>query len=85
MAKSCKFRELVKVLRKDDARFEVYQNRGKGSERMLYHPDINGWPESYPLKCPGERDTNSKRPHCGGPQKICPWQGYPVMRISSPD
>lgn len=60
MPKSYKFRELVKALRKYDDRFEVYQNRGKGSERMLYHPDINGRPESYPLKCHGEGDTIRK-------------------------
>ena len=60
MSKSYKFRELVKVLRKHDDRFEVHQNRGKGSERMLYHPDVNGRPESYPLRCHGEGDTIRK-------------------------
>lgn len=42
MAKAYSFRELIRKLRKHDSRFEVYVNRGKGSERMLYHPDING-------------------------------------------
>ena len=56
MAKAYTFRELIKKLRKHDSRFEVYLNRGKGSERMLFHPDIGGRPESYPLKCHGEGD-----------------------------
>lgn len=56
MAKTYTFRQLIKKLRKHDPAFEVYVNRGKGSERMLYHPDINGRPESCPLKCHGEGD-----------------------------
>ena len=60
MPKSYTFRELVKALKKLDKRFEVDQNRAKGSERMLYHPNINGRPESYPLKCHGEGDTIRK-------------------------
>ncbi len=52
--KSYSYRELVKKLRKHDKRFEIFENRAKGSERMLYHPDINGRSESYPLKCHGE-------------------------------
>ena len=27
---------------------------------MLYHPDVNGRPESYPLKCHGEGDDVRK-------------------------
>ena len=60
MPKSYTFRELVKVLKKHDGRFEVYESRAKGSERMLYHPDVNGRSESYPLKCHGEGDTIRK-------------------------
>jgi hypothetical protein len=52
--KTYTFRELVKALKDYDKRFEVYVARGKGSERMLYHPDVDGRPESYPLKCHGE-------------------------------
>jgi hypothetical protein len=51
MAKPYKFNELVKKLREHDSRFEIWANRGKGSERMIYHPDINGRPQSYPVKC----------------------------------
>lgn len=56
------FRELVKVLRKHDKQFEIYTNQGKGSERVIYHPDINGRPESYPIKCHGE-STEVRRGH----------------------
>ncbi len=55
--KAYTFRELVKKLKKHDNRFVVYKNQGKGSERMLSHPDINGREESYPLKCHGEGET----------------------------
>jgi hypothetical protein len=54
MPKPYKFRELVKILKKYDARFEVWENRAKGSERMIYHPDIAGRPESFPVKCHGD-------------------------------
>lgn len=54
MARPYKYRELVKKLRKYDRRFQVFENRGKGSERIIYHPDVNGRPESHPVKCHGE-------------------------------
>lgn len=53
MARPYKFRELVKKLRKHDRRFKVFVNRGKGSERIIYHPDVKGRPESHPVKCHG--------------------------------
>lgn len=53
MAKPYKFRKLIKKLKKYDRRFEVYENRGKGSERIIYHPDVNGRPESHPVKYHG--------------------------------
>ena len=49
-----KFRELIKILRKHDPKFEVYEDRGKGSHRMIYHPDILGKPVSFPIICHGE-------------------------------
>lgn len=55
-----KFRELVKKLKDHDKRFEVWNGRGKGSERMIYHPDINGRAESFPIKCHGEGDEVKK-------------------------
>ena len=60
MAKPHKYRELVKILRKYDSRFGFYANRAKGSERMIYHPDIDGRPESYPIKCHGQNTELSK-------------------------
>ncbi len=56
MAKIYKFRELVRILRQHDSRFEIFENRGKGSERIIYHPNINGRAESFPVKCHGEND-----------------------------
>ena len=52
--KPYKYKRLLKKLRDYDPRFEVYVRKGKGSHRMLYHPDINGEPKSFPLKCHGE-------------------------------
>ena len=49
MAKTYSYRELVRKLRKHDPRFDVYTNRAKGSERMLYHPDVNGRLARSPL------------------------------------
>jgi hypothetical protein len=54
MPKPYKFRELVRVLKAHDSRFEIWQDRGKGSERVIFHPDVNGRPESMPVKCHGE-------------------------------
>jgi hypothetical protein len=54
MAKPYTFRKLIKKLRKYDSRFEVHVHRGKGSERILYHPDVNGRPESHPVKHHGD-------------------------------
>ena len=60
MAKPHKYRELVKLLRKHDPRFEFFERRGKGSERMIYHPDIEGRPESHPVKCHGDNQELRK-------------------------
>ncbi len=54
MPKPQKADKLIKKLIKHDPRFEINSNRGKGSERMIYHPDINGRPESYPFKYHGK-------------------------------
>lgn len=48
-----KYREIVKRLRKFDPRFEFWDERGKGSHRVIYHPNINGASRSYPVKCHG--------------------------------
>lgn len=54
MGKPHKYRDIVRILLDYDSRFEIWQNRGKGSERIIYHPDVNGRPESFPVKCHGE-------------------------------
>jgi predicted RNA binding protein YcfA (HicA-like mRNA interferase family) len=54
-----RYRELYKKLRK----FGVIEKsgRGKGSERILYHPDINGRPKFTVVKCHGEGVELSKQ------------------------
>lgn len=42
MPRPLKFREIVRRLKNYDSRFEFYEHRGKGSERIIYHPDIAG-------------------------------------------
>lgn len=56
--KPLKYRELRKKLK----RFGVqpYTERGKGSNRGFYHPDINGKPAWIFVKCHGEGDELSK-------------------------
>jgi predicted RNA binding protein YcfA (HicA-like mRNA interferase family) len=39
----------VRLLREHDKRFLVFENKGKGSHRMLFHPDIDGQPRSIPI------------------------------------
>jgi len=54
MPRPLPYRKVIRALRAFDPRFEVWERRGKGSERIIYHPDIDGRPESYPVKCHGE-------------------------------
>jgi len=62
MAKTYSYKELIKKLLEYDKAFEINTRRGKGSERMIYHPDINGRPESYPIKHHGDK-TEIKKGH----------------------
>lgn len=57
--KPLKYRELRKKLH-DLRGVQEKIKRGKGSERMFYHPNINGKPVFYPVKCHGEGDEISK-------------------------
>lgn len=41
--------DVFKILRDHDPRFEIFSKRGKGSHRLVYHPDIGGKPQSYPV------------------------------------
>ncbi|MCP4664366.1 MAG: type II toxin-antitoxin system HicA family toxin [bacterium] len=54
MPKPYKYLELERLLRQYDERFEFWIRRGKGSERIIYHPDVNGRPESFPIKFHGK-------------------------------
>ena len=54
MPRPYKYRELTKAQKAHDPRFEFWTNRGKGSERIIFHPDVEGRPESFPVKCHGE-------------------------------
>ena len=47
------YRELVRILKDHDKRFQFIVRRGKGSHRMIVHPDIGGREASYPVKCHG--------------------------------
>src|SRR5205085_1371336 len=41
--------DVFRILRRHDPRFEIFKNRGKGSHRLIYHPDINGRACSTPM------------------------------------
>ncbi len=59
-AKTSKYRELRKKLAKYDKRFEEHVNRGKGSHRVIFHPDIDGEVAHYPVKYHGENTELGK-------------------------
>ena len=44
-------------LREHDRRFVILSGRGKGSERIIFHPNVNGRPESYPMTFHKGRDV----------------------------
>jgi predicted RNA binding protein YcfA (HicA-like mRNA interferase family) len=41
--------DVIEILREHDARFQFFTKRGKGSERMIYHPDVKGRSQCFPL------------------------------------
>jgi len=49
VAKPKKPEEVVRLLRAHDDRFRVYTRKGKGSHRMIEHPDIGGKRVSVPI------------------------------------
>jgi predicted RNA binding protein YcfA (HicA-like mRNA interferase family) len=49
MPRPKKPQDVFRILREHDPRFEVFEKRGKGSERMIKHPNINGRKECYPI------------------------------------
>lgn len=52
------YRELWKKLNKFGV--QQFRKKGKGSHRGLYHPNINGRPVWYIVKCHGEGDELSR-------------------------
>ena len=55
MPNVCKYKEVVKRLKNYDDKFKIMIKRGKGSERMISHPNINGRKTSYPIKYHGDK------------------------------
>ena len=49
MPRPKKPQDVIRLLREHDQRFQVIPKRGKGSEVMLYHPDIGGRSQCYPM------------------------------------
>jgi len=41
--------DVCRILKDHDRRFEFNTRRGKGSHIMIFHPDVNGQPVSFPL------------------------------------
>lgn len=56
-----KYHELVSRLKRCGKRFVIYIEKGKGSHRMIYHPDIDGEETSYPIKCRGPGTEYDKK------------------------
>lgn len=51
------YRYIVAALRNHDTRFEIHTRRGKGSHRMVFHPDVEGGKRHYPLPYHGSKTS----------------------------
>ena len=51
------YRYIIAALRNHDARFEIHTRRGKGSHRMVFHPDVEGGKRHYPLPYHGSKTS----------------------------
>jgi predicted RNA binding protein YcfA (HicA-like mRNA interferase family) len=49
MPRPKKPQEVIQILHAHDSRFEFWEKRGKGSERIIYHPNVNGRSQQYPM------------------------------------
>ncbi len=56
MARRKKYRDVIKILRQHDAQFQVLAKRGKGSEVILFHPDIAGRKQIFTLTHHSDND-----------------------------
>ena len=50
--------DVLKRLKEHDERFEFYKQQGKGSHRMIRHPDIDGREASCPIPFHANRDIS---------------------------
>jgi predicted RNA binding protein YcfA (HicA-like mRNA interferase family) len=48
--------DVLRILHEHDGRFVFNSKRGKGSERMIFHPNVNGRSECYPITFHKGRD-----------------------------
>jgi predicted RNA binding protein YcfA (HicA-like mRNA interferase family) len=71
MGKVYTFRELRKALKRYDSRFEFYQDRGKGSHRVIYHPDVQGRSAQFPLPCHSEGSDVDSNYYKGIVRRFC--------------
>jgi len=60
MPKILNLRELFSRLKKHDPRFKLKAREGKGSERIISHPNITGQKTSFPIKCHGKKTEVKK-------------------------
>ena len=49
MPRPKKPQDVIRILRDHDSRFELWSKRGKGSERIIHHPNVGGRPAIYPM------------------------------------
>jgi len=49
--------DVFRILKDHDKNFEFFSDRGKGSERMIYHPNVNGRSQSFPMTFHKGRDV----------------------------
>ena len=54
--KPLRYRDILRLLRK----FGVQEIQRKGAKRMLFHPNINGKPSSYPMDIHSEHQEFSR-------------------------
>ena len=52
---SKEYRDVVAALKRHDSRFEIHERRGKGSHRMVVHPDVDGRMRHFPLPYHGPK------------------------------
>ncbi|HEY3762283.1 MAG TPA: type II toxin-antitoxin system HicA family toxin [Verrucomicrobiae bacterium] len=41
--------DVFRILKEHDSQFQIFVNKGKGSHRMIFHPNIDGERRSFPI------------------------------------